>query len=97
MREIILALSFDAEFLALSVYLDRQFGSAVADRFDERFRNFATTLAHSPRIGTTSHGYPTGLYAFVLAPCWVFYRFTDTELIFLHIRDGRMSKDTQVF
>ena len=97
MREIVLAPSFDAEFLALSVYLDQQFGSAVADKFEVRFRKFATTLAHSPRIGITSHGYPTGLYAFVLAPCWVFYRFTDTELIFLHIRDGRMNKDTQVF
>ena len=97
MRDIILAPSFDEEFLAISVYLDRSFGALVADKFEERFRSFATALALSPRIGNTSHGYPTGLYAFVLAPCWVFYRFTETELIFLHIRDGRMNKETLVF
>ena len=97
MREIILAPSFDREFLDIAIYLQDKFGAAVANRFEDRFRNFATTLAHSPKIGTQQHGYPVGLYGFVLAPCWVFYRFTETELIFLHIRDGRMDKDAQVF
>ena len=97
MRDIILAPSFDREFLEISAYLDTNFGTTVADKFEQRFQSFANTLAHSPAIGTTSHGYPTGLYAFVLYPCWLFYRFNDAELIFLHIRDGRMNKDTQVF
>lgn len=97
MRRIVLAPSFDAEFFAISLYIDVNFGSAAAEAFEDRFSRMASTLAHSPRIGTTAHGYPTGLYGFVMWPSWVFYRFDDEEIVFLHIRDGRMDKERQRF
>jgi plasmid stabilization system protein ParE len=97
MRRIVLAPSFDAEFFAISLHIDVKFGSAAADALEERFRRMASTLAHSPKIGTTTHGYPTGLYGFVMSPSWVFYRFDDKEIVFLHIRDGRMDKEQQTF
>jgi hypothetical protein len=48
-------------------------------------------------IGTKEHGYPTTLYGVVFSPNWVFYRFTDDEVQFLHIRDGRRDKGRQRF
>ena len=47
--------------------------------------------------GTRHHGYPTRLYAIVQSSNWLFYRFTDTEVHFLHIRDGRRDKRRQTF
>lgn len=97
MRRIVLAPSFDDEFFRISHYIDINFGPDAADSFEDRFRRMAITLAHSPRIGTAAHGYPTGLYGFVLGLSWVFYRFDEDEIVFLHIRDGRMDKDRQKF
>jgi plasmid stabilization system protein ParE len=69
MRKIILAPSFDAEFLALAVHIEGRFGEAAANAFEDRFRSLAVTLSYSPLIGTTLHGYPTTFHGFVMAPC----------------------------
>ena len=97
MRRIILAPSFDGEFLELAVYVEGRFGEAAANAFEDRFRSLAITLSYSPLIGTTLHGYPAALHGFVMAPCWVFYKFTNEVIVFLHIRDGRMNKQSQNF
>ena len=97
MRRIVIAPSFDAEFFEISLSIERAFGARIADKFDARFQHIATTLAHAPLIGSAGHGYPTGLYGFVMSPSWVFYRFNDDEIVFLHIRDGRMNTDEQLF
>ena len=97
MRRIILAPSFDAEFLELAVHVEGLFREFAANAFEDRFRSLAANLSHSPLIGTTLHGYPTSLYSFLMTPSWVFYRFTDNEIIFLHIKDGRRNKLTQSF
>jgi plasmid stabilization system protein ParE len=97
MRRIVFAPSFDEELLAISVSIEAQFGPRAADEFEARARSAAQTLVHSPLIGTQHHGFPTTLYAFVLAPNWIFYRFTDNELHFLHIRDGRRDKSDHTF
>ena len=97
MRRIVVAPSFDAEFLEISKYVEDRFGVLAADEFEARFKRIALNLANSPEIGTQGHGYPTTLYSAVLRPNWVLYRFTDTEIHFLHIRDGRREKETQSF
>jgi plasmid stabilization system protein ParE len=97
MRRIVIAPSFDAEFLDISTYIELEFGLRAADEFEDRFRRLALALAHSPMIGTKEHGYPTTLYGVVFSPNWVFYRFTDDEVQFLHIRDGRRDKGRQRF
>ena len=97
MRQVFFAPSFDEEFIALSISIEARFGARAADEFEAKVRSLAETLSHAPMIGTRHHGYPTTLYAFVQYPNWIFYRFTDAELHFLHIRDGRMEKETQSF
>jgi plasmid stabilization system protein ParE len=97
MRQIVFAPSFDQEFFAISLSIQERFGARAADEFEARVQRIAQTLAHAPLVGTMLHGYPTTLYAHVLAPNWVFYRFTDTEIHFLHIRDGRRDKGDQEF
>lgn len=97
MRRIVFAPSFDEEFFAISLSIQTRFGARAADEFEARVQRIAQTLAHSPLVGTQQHGYPTTLYAHVLTPNWIFYRFTDTEVHFLHIRDGRRNKDGQTF
>ena len=97
MRRVIFAPSFDAELFAISCSIEMMFGERVADEFEVRIQQIAATLAHSPLIGTQHHGYPTQLYGFVQSPNWIFYRFTETEVHFLHIRDGRRHKKQQVF
>jgi plasmid stabilization system protein ParE len=92
-----LAPSFDEEFFAISTYIEDRFGQRAADAIEEHFRRIALNLAHAPLMGTRGHGYSTELYGFVLSPNWVFYRFTDDEIIFLHIRDGRTDKSAQAF
>ena len=96
-RRIVFAPSFDAELLAISVYIQGKFGGRAAEKIEARIRNTTRTLADSPLIGTTGHGYPTKLYGMVQSPNWLFYRFTDAEVQFLHIRDGRMEKGPQSF
>jgi len=95
MREIILAPSFDEEFLFVLDYVEEHFGELIADQLEEYFKRTAHLLAQSPMIGKQEHGYPTELYGFVFGPSWIFYRFTDDKITFLHIRDGRMDKDGQ--
>ena len=97
MRKIIFASSFDEELLAIFSYVERNFGQRVADQIEARFRRIALSLAQLPRMGTQQHGYPTTLYAFAMNPSWVFYRFIDDTITFLHIRDGRMNKPYQLF
>ena len=97
MRQIIFAPSFDAELFAISCSIEALFGERVADEFEARIQQIAVTLAHSPLIGTQHHGYPTQLYGFVQSPNWIFYRFTEEEVHFLHIRDGRQYKNRQTF
>ena len=97
MRRIVFAPSFDEEFFAISLSIQTRFGSRAADEFEARVQRIAQTLADAPSIGTREHGYSTTLYAHVLTPNWIFYRFTDTEVQFLHIRDGRRAKDDQTF
>ena len=97
MRRIIFAPSFDAELLEILNYVEDRFGARVADEYEARLKRTAHNLAHMPMIGTQDHGYPTTLYAIVLSPNWVFYRFTDEEVHFLHIRNGRMQKSSQIF
>jgi len=63
-------------------------------------RAFAALAIWSIRCSINRHaaaGYPATLYAHVLTPNWIFYRFTDTEVHFLHIRDGRRGKGDQKF
>lgn len=97
MRRIILAPSFDAEFLDILNYIEDRFGERVADEYEARFKSTVHNLAHAPLIGTQEHGYPTTLFAIVLYPNWLFYRFTDDELRILHIRDSRRNKGSQTF
>ena len=97
MRRIVIAPSFDEELLAISAYIEAKFGERAADEFEDRFRSISRTLAHAPLIGRTTHGYNTSLFGFIMSPCWVFYRFTDDDITFIHIRDGRMHKPLQTF
>jgi plasmid stabilization system protein ParE len=97
MRDIILAPSFDAEFFAISSYIEDMFGILAADQFEADFKQTARRLAELPLIGTQDHGYQTDLYGFVFRPNWIFYRFTDEKIVFLHVRSDEMSKDEQYF
>ena len=97
MRRIHLASSFDAEFLALSAHVKERFGGRVALEFADSFSQRAQTLAGTPGLGKTNHGFHTVLYAIVFRAHWLFYRFTDDKIEFLHIRSGRMQKEDQRF
>jgi plasmid stabilization system protein ParE len=97
MRRVILAPSFDVELLNISIHIARSFGLRSADEFEDRVIHTTAALAFVPSLGKTNHGYPTPLYSFVLGPNRIFYRFTEGEIHFLHIRSGRMEKDGQRF
>lgn len=97
MRRIIFAPSFDAELLALSISIEARFGARAADDFETRIKHTAESVAHLPTMGGRRHGYPTALFAIVQYPNWIFYRFTEDAVHFLHIRDGRMDKGPQSF
>lgn len=97
MREVIVAPSFDSEFFSVLAYVEEHFGITVADQVEANFRHIALILARLPMIGTREHGYSTTLYGFVFGPSWIFYRFDDDQIVFLHIRDGRMDKGGQRF
>ncbi len=97
MRDISLAPSFDAEFFAISSYIEDMFGIRAADQFEADFKQTARRLAELPLIGKQDHGYLTDLYGFVFRPNWIFYRFTDEKIVFLHIRSDEMSKGEQYF
>jgi plasmid stabilization system protein ParE len=96
-RRIVFAPSFDSELLEISISIEQRFGARAADEFEVRIRATAQILANTPMAGTRQHGYPTRLYAFVQSPNWLFYRFTDAEVHFLHIRDGRRDRRRQTF
>ena len=97
MRRIHLASSFDAEFLALAAHIKECFGGRVALEFADSFSQLAQALADTPGLGKTNHGFPTILYAVVFRTNWLFYRFTNDEIEFLHIRSGRMQKEDHWF
>ena len=97
MRSVVFAPSFDAEFSDILNYVEDRFGVKSADQYQAKLTRTTLNLAHMPMIGTQDHGYGTVLFAILLYPNWIFYRFTDEEVHFLHIRGGRVDKVGQRF
>jgi plasmid stabilization system protein ParE len=92
MRQVVYAASFVEDADEISRYISEKFGPDRAAAFNSDLEDFCEAVADSPRLGRARHGYASSLNGVVYGVNWIFFRYDDAEVQFIHIVDSRRDK-----